>query len=224
MLGKLARAALVLVAVLIVLPAVGIDLTALSVFGGALGVGIGLGLQKIASNYVSGFIILLDRSVTLGDTVTIDARTGRLSKMAARYVVVRALDGTEAIIPNETVITSTVINHSYTDKQVLVPIAVQISYRSDLDAATCILTNAALGHPRVLKSPVPKVLIKAFADNGISLELNVWIEDPEEGRANLCSDIYFTVWREFQAQGIEIPYPQREVRMRTPAPSPAPRD
>jgi small-conductance mechanosensitive channel len=209
MLAKLMRPLLVLIA----MPMVGIDLTALSVFGGAIGVGIGFGLQKTASNYISGFIILLDRSVNIGDLVTIEKHTGQLTKMTARYVVLRDTDGTEVIIPNETVITSTVINHSYSDKTVRVPIALQISYRSDLDVAMRVLVDAALAHPRVLKVPAPKVLIRAFADNGIELELGVWVNDPEEGRANLRSDIYCTVWREFQAKGIEIPYPQREVRV-----------
>jgi small-conductance mechanosensitive channel len=143
MLAKLLRPVLVLLALFLVLPAVGIDLTALSVFGGALGVGIGFGLQKIASNYISGFIILLDHSVKIGDIVSIEKHTGKLSKMTARYVVVRGGDGTEAIIPNETVITSTVINHSYSDTRVCVTIPVQISYNSDLDTATRLLLEAA---------------------------------------------------------------------------------
>jgi len=213
MLTKLLRAALVLFALLVALPAVGIDLTALSVFGGALGVGIGFGLQKIASNYISGFIILFDRSVKIGDLVTVDNRVGEVTAMTARYVVVRSLDGAEAIIPNETMITSTVINHSYSDRMVCVAIPVQISYRSDLDTAMQVLVEAARAHPRALQDPAPKVLITAFADNGINLELGVWINDPEEGRAKLRSDIYRVVWREFKAKGIEIPYPQREVRL-----------
>ncbi|MCE9642345.1 MAG: mechanosensitive ion channel [Betaproteobacteria bacterium] len=213
MLSKLLRALLVLLAVLIVLPAVGIDLTALSVFGGALGVGIGFGLQKIASNYISGFIILLDRSVTIGDLVTIEKHTGKLAKMTARYVVVRALDGTEAIIPNETVITSTVINQSYTDRKVAISMTVQVSYDSDLDLAMRSMTDVAKRHVRALADPPPVVLIKAFADNGIDLELAVWVEDPEQGKTNLRSDIYYGIWREFKARGIVIPYPQREVRL-----------
>ena len=213
MLTKLMRALLVLVAVLIVLPLVGIDLTALSVFGGALGVGLGFGLQKIASNYISGFIILLDRSVTIGDLVTIEKHTGRLSKMTARYVVVRALDGTEAIIPNETVITSAVINQSYTDRKVAIAMSVQISYESDLELAMLILREVAKRHPRVLPEPVPAVLIKAFADNGIDLELAAWVEDPEQGKTNLRSEIYYGIWQEFKARGVVIPYPQREVRL-----------
>jgi len=213
MLTKLLRAALVLFALLVALPAVGIDLTALSVFGGALGVGIGFGLQKIASNYISGFIILFDRSVKIGDLVTVDNRTGEVTAMTARYVVVRSLDGAEAIIPNETMITSTVINHSYSDRMVCVAVPVQISYRSDLDTAMQVLVEAARAHPRALQDPAPGVLITAFADNGINLELGVWIKDPEEGKAKLRSDIYRVVWREFKAKGIEIPYPQREVRL-----------
>lgn len=219
MLTKLLRPVLILLAVLLVLPAVGIDLTALSVFGGALGVGIGFGLQKIASNYVSGFIILLDHSVKIGDIVTIEKHTGRLNKMTARYVVVRGNDGTEAIIPNETVITSTVINHTYSDSQVCVTIPLQIGYRSDLDAASRILVETARAHPRALSSPAPRVIVTAFADSGINLELGVWINDPELGGAAIRSDIYRAVWHEFKAQDIEIPYPQREVRILGEAPS-----
>lgn len=213
MVTKLARALLVLAAGLIVLPIVGIDLTALSVFGGALGVGLGFGLQKVASNYISGFIILLDRSVTIGDLVTIEKHTGKLTKMTARYVVVRALDGTEAIIPNETVITSAVINQSYTDRKVAVPISVRVSYDCDLDLAMRLLTDIAARHPRVLSDPPPAVLIKAFADSGIDLELVGWVDDPEHGKLNLSSDIYYCIWQEFKANDIVIPYPQREVRM-----------
>jgi small-conductance mechanosensitive channel len=213
MLTKLLRPVLVLFVLFLVLPAVGIDLTALSVFGGALGVGIGFGLQKIASNYISGFIILLDHSVKIGDIVTIEKHNGKLNKMTARYVVVRGSDGTEAIIPNETVITSTVINHSYSDTRVCVSIPVQISFDSDLDLATRVLLEAARVHPRALQSPEPRVTISAFADSGINLELGVWILDPELGGAALRSDIYYAIWREFKAQGIEIPYPQREIRM-----------
>jgi small-conductance mechanosensitive channel len=213
MLAKLLRPVLVLLALFLVLPAVGIDLTALSVFGGALGVGIGFGLQKIASNYISGFIILLDHSVKIGDIVSIEKHTGKLSKMTARYVVVRGGDGTEAIIPNETVITSTVINHSYSDTRVCVTIPVQISYNSDLDTATRLLLEAARAHARTLAAPEPRVMITAFSDNGISLELGLWINDPELGAAAIRSDIYHAVWRAFRAEGIEIPYPQREVRL-----------
>jgi small-conductance mechanosensitive channel len=216
MFAKLTQALLVLAALLIALPAVGVDLTVLSVFGGMLGVGIGFGLQKIASNYISGFIILMDRSVGIGDLITVDNFTGQLTKMTARYVVVRSLTGTEALIPNETIITSTVVNHSYTDRRVRVPLPVQVSYRTDLDQATAVMIEATRHHRRVLRDPAPRVLIKQFADSGIDLELGVWIEDPQEGTGNLVSDIYLDMWRAFRQHGIEIPYPQREVRMLGP--------
>jgi small-conductance mechanosensitive channel len=133
--------------------------------------------------------------------------------MTARYVVMRSGDATEIIIPNETVITSIVVNHSYGDKTVRVPLGLQISYHSDVDAAMRVLVEAAQAHPRTLKQPPPQVLIKSFGDSGIELELGVWVEDPEDGRARLRSDLLRTIWREFQERGIEIPYPQREVRL-----------
>ena len=213
MLSKLSQALLVLCAILIALPAVGIDLTLLSVFGGMLGVGIGFGLQKIASNYISGFIILMDRSVRIGDLVTIDQHTGQLTRMTARYVVVRSLGGLEAIIPNEAIIASTVINHSHTDPRVRVAMPIQISYQSDLETALKIMEDAARRHPRVLKHPEPGAVLLHFGDSGIDLELGIWIEDPQEGTYGLRSDIYREIWRDFKKHDIEIPYPQREVRI-----------
>lgn len=217
MFAKLAQALLVLAAVLIALPAVGLDLTVLSVFGGAVGVGLGFGLQKIASNYVSGFIILMDRSVGMGDVITVDKYSGQLVRMTARYVVVRSSDGTETLIPNETLVTSPVVNHSYTDRRVRVAVPVQVSYRSDLELAMRIMRDAASRHPRALRNPAPDVLIRQFAESGIDLELGVWIEDPEQGQGRLRSDLYAEIWRDFKSSGIEIPYPQRELHMpRTP--------
>jgi len=213
MFSKLAQVLLLLAAFLIALPAVGIDLTVLSVFGGMLGVGIGFGLQKIAANYVSGFIILMDRSVSLGDLVTIGEHTGTLTRMTARFVVVRSLGGLEAIIPNETIITSTVLNHSFSDRKVRVGLPIQVAYATDLDAARKIMVEAAVAHPRALKDPPPGALIIAFADSGINLELGVWVDDPDQGLAGLRSDLYTAIWREFRAQGIEIPFPQREIRV-----------
>jgi small-conductance mechanosensitive channel len=213
MFSKLAQILLLLAAFLIALPAVGIDLTVLSVFGGMLGVGIGFGLQKIAANYVSGFIILMDRSVSLGDLVTIGEHTGTLTRMTARYVVVRSLGGLEAIIPNETIITSTVLNHSFSDRKVRVGLPIQVAYATDLDAARKIMIDAAVAHPRALKDPPPGALIIAFADSGINLELGVWVDDPDQGLAGLRSDLYEAIWRSFREQGIEIPFPQREIRV-----------
>lgn len=212
-LSKLTRASLVVVGILIALPLAGIDITVLSVFGGALGVGIGFGLQKIASNYVSGFIILLDRSIHPGDVLTVDGRFGKVSQLTTRYMVLLSNDGTEAIIPNETLVSSTVINHSYTDRKIRISIPVQISYESNLSTAMQILKQAAIKQSRVLNDPETKVYLKSFGDNGIDLELAVWIIDPEEGQLNLRSDINLEIWRQFQEAGIQIPYPQRDVRI-----------
>ncbi|MHB9118349.1 MAG: mechanosensitive ion channel family protein [Burkholderiales bacterium] len=212
-LTKVVKALLIFVGILIALSSVGIDLTLLSVFGGALGVALGLGLQKIASNYVSGFIILLDRSIRIGDLVTIDNRYGEVTSITSRCVVVKNRDGTEAIIPNEILITSTVINHSYTNQEVRVQIPVQISYDSPLEIALQLMLGAAQRHPRVLAEPPPKAFLASFGDNGINLELRLWIKDPEEGQMSLRSEINLAIWQSFQENGVEIPYPQREVRL-----------
>lgn len=212
-LSKLIRVSLALIALLLALSAVGIDITLLSVFGGALGVGLGFGLQKIASNYVSGFIILLDESVHMGDVITVDGHYGVISILRARYMVLRKLDGTEVVIPNEVLITNAVINHSFTDRKARVQMPVQVSYESPLELAMQLMQKAADNHPRVLIEPAPSVLIKGFGESGIDLGLTIWIPDPEEGSAALQSAIYLEIWRAFQQHGISIPYPQREVRI-----------
>ena len=213
--AKLFRALLILIGMLIALSFVGIDLTVLSVFGGAIGVGIGLGLQKLASNYIAGFTILLDRSIRVGDMITVDNRFGVVSKVTSRYVVVRGLDGVEAIVPNETLVTTTVLNHSYTNREIRIGLPVQISYDSDLDLAMKLMEQVALSEPRTLRtaSIVPLVQVLGFADNGINLELAVWINDPENGQGNLKSALNVGIWKVFQANGIKIPFPQREVRL-----------
>jgi len=212
--SKLLRAALLVVGVLFALQAVGIDLTLLTVFGGALGVGIGLGLQKLASNYIAGFTILLDRSIRLGDTITVDNRFGVVAKLTSRYVVVRSLDGIEAIVPNETLVTSTVLNHSYTNRDIRVAVPVQVSYDSDIERALALMEKAAQAHPRVLKAPVaPIAFLVRFADSGIDLELGVWINDPENGQLGLKSELNLEILRSFRANGIVIPFPQRDVNI-----------
>ena len=210
---KILRSVLVIVAILIALPIVGIDITVLSVFGGALGVGIGFGLQKVAANYVSGYTILLDRTVSPGDLVTVDHFYGEVTKLTSRCIIVRGPDGTEAIVPNETIITSTVINHSYSNRRVLIRIPVQISYASNLETALKLMEEAASSHPRVLKDPAPTALLTAFGDNGVNLELMAWIEDPERGKLNLNSDLNLALYKSFGAHNIEIPFPQRDVRI-----------
>ncbi|HNV87355.1 MAG TPA: mechanosensitive ion channel [Methylotenera sp.] len=212
-LTKLIRIVLLFVATLIALSAVGLDITLLSVFGGALGVGLGFGLQRIASNYVSGFIILLDKSMQIGDVITADGHYGVVSDLRTRYLVLRKLDGTEVIIPNETLIINSVINHSFSDHKARVQMPVQISYDSPLELAMQLISDIAMQHPRVLKVPEPAVHIKGFGESGIDLMLSIWIPDPEEGSAGLQSEIYLKIWHAFQENNISIPYPQREVRI-----------
>lgn len=212
-LARLARAVLLVAAVLVVLPLMGIDLTVLSVFGGALGVGLGLGLQKIASNYLSGFIILLDRSIRLGDMITADGHYGEVTRITTRYMVVRSLTGVEAIIPNDTLVTSTVLNHSYTDKRVRLAVRVQVAYRTELPAVLELLTGIARAHPRVLRDPEPTAQVTNLADSGVELELGFWISDPERGSQNVRSDVSVALVGALKARGIEIPFPQREVRL-----------
>ena len=212
-LAKLVQAGAFFLAILVALPLVGIDITALSVFGGALGVGLGFGLQKIASNYVSGFIILLDHSVRIGDLVTVDNRHGVVKAIESRYTVIRSLDGTESILPNETLITQSVTNHSYTDRKVLVKVKVGVGYGSDVDRVFAILLAAAARQPRVLADPAPGAAIVALGDNGIEIELTAWIADPDQGQVALRGAILKEVLEAFRAEGIEIPFPQRDVRL-----------
>jgi small-conductance mechanosensitive channel len=212
-LSRVARALLVLVALLVVLPLVGIDMTVLSVFGGALGVGLGFGLQKVAGNYVSGFVVLFERSIRVGDLVTADNFYGRVRDITARYTLVQALDGREAIIPNETLIASTVLNHTHTDSNMRIACAVSVAYGTDLDRAMSILRDVAAAHPRVLGSPEPGALVLRFGDSGIDLELGFWIGDPDAGTSNVRSDMNAGIWRAFRDAGIEIPYPRRVIEI-----------
>lgn len=211
-LAKILRTVLLVVAILIALPVIGIDITVLSVFGGALGVGLGLGLQKIAANYVSGFTLLLDQSIRIGDMITVGTNYGEIRQIATRYTVLRATDGSESIIPNDTLITSTVINHTLASRDNRVSLPIQVAYHTDLDRARTVLLAAAQ-HDRVSAQPAPQVLIKGFGENGIDLELAFWIGDPEEGLGLLKSNIYWAIWEAFKREGIQIPYPQRVVTL-----------
>ena len=213
-LGRVAKALLSVMALLLSLSLIGIDITALSVFGGALAVGLGFGLQKIASNYVSGFIILLDRSIRIGNVVAVDATTsGVVTQITTRYTVLQTLTGTEVIIPNEYLVSNIVRNQSFTDNQVRLVAPVQVAYRTDLEQAMRLMEEAARAQPRVLSTPAPCTLLTAFADSGINLELGFWIADPQEGTGNIRSDINLAIWRLFREHAIEIPFPQREVRL-----------
>jgi small-conductance mechanosensitive channel len=212
-LARALKAVLLLVAVLVALSLVGIDLTVLSVFGGALGVGLGLGLQRIASNYVSGFIILLDRSLSIGDMITVDKYYGRVAQINTRYTVIKAMDGTETILPNEMLVATPVVNHSLSSREVRVTVKVAVAYAADLDRAVEILRECALAQPRVLKSPEPGAHVTALGADGVELELGFWIGDPEEGTLAVRSGIARDVLRRFAQAGIAIPFPQRDVRI-----------
>jgi small-conductance mechanosensitive channel len=212
-LSRVSRALLVLVAVLVALSLVGIDLTVLSVFGGALGVGLGLGLQRIASNYVSGFIILLDRSLRIGDLITVDKYSGMVSEINTRYTVIRALDGNEAVVPNEMLVSQPVVNHSLSDKRVRIAVKVSVGYSDDVKLAMRLMEEAASAQPRVLADPKPGALLLGFGADGLDLEVGFWIDDPEQGRLGAQSAVALAIFERFKEAGIVIPYPQREVRL-----------
>jgi small-conductance mechanosensitive channel len=212
---KLSKFVLLVLAFLLALDAVGIDLTALTVFGGALGVGLGFGLQRVASNFISGFIVLFDRSIRPGDVITIGDKLGWVQELHARYVVVMDRDGVERLIPNETLITNEVINWSYSNRNVRLKVPVSISYDNDPEQAMALMEDAARAHSRVLDDPAPAARLMAFGDSGIELELRIWIQDPEAGLANVRSDLNLAIWRAFKDAGIAIPYPQRDLHIRT---------
>jgi len=210
---RVAKALLTLIAVLAGLSLVGIDITALSVFTGALGVGLGLGLQKIASNYVSGFIILLDRSIRLGNVVQVGADSGVVTEITTRYTVLKNPTGVEFIVPNETLIGNTVQNQSYSDSRVRVAFSLGVAYATaDVSAVLRLMEEIAGRHPRVISDPPPRAFLQSFGDSAIQLELGFWIADPEEGQGNVRSDVALAVWDAFRERGVEIPFPQRVVR------------
>lgn len=217
--ARLSKALLIILAVSIGLPLVGIDLTALSVFGGALGVGLGLGMQKIAANYVSGFILLLDRSIRMGNLISVGNERGVVSQITTRYTVLKGMSGIESIVPNETLVGAVVQNETFTDPKVRIALPVQVSYATDLEKAMGILVEAAGNQARVMTDPAPGAFVEAFADSGINLQLGFWIRDPAEGTLGIRSAINLEIWRRFKEVGIEIPFPQREVRVLNPAPS-----
>ncbi len=210
---RVAKALLTVVAIVSSLSLVGIDMTALSVFTGALGVGLGLGMQKIASNYVSGFIILLDRSIRLGNVVQVGADVGQVTRITTRYTVLKNTTGTECIVPNDVLISSVVQNQTYSDTRLRLATTVGVAYGTDLDLAMRLMAEAASSQRRVLADPAPKALLTLFGDSSIQLELGFWIADPEAGKGGVTSDVNLAVWRAFRDNGIEIPFPQREVRM-----------
>jgi small-conductance mechanosensitive channel len=219
-LARVGRSVLIVAAVLISLSQMGMDLTALSVFGGALGVGLGLGLQKIASNYVSGFIILLDRSLSIGDVITVDKYSGQVTQINTRYTVLLSGDGVESIVPNEMLISSPVQNSSLTNRWVAVTAKVSVAYDSDVDQVLKLLEEAALKVERVSKEKLPGATMQSFGADGIDLAVTFWIYDPENGKGGVTSDVNRAIWKSLKENGISVPFPQREVRVVGTLPGP----
>lgn len=209
MAANLLRAGLILIGLMFALSAAGIDLTALSVLGGALGVGIGLGLQRLAANYVSGFVILAERSMRIGDLVRVDTFEGRITDISARYTVIRAINGREAIVPNELMITQRVENVTLADTRMLLNTIVQVAYGTDVEALIPQMRETIAAVPRVLSDPMPGVLLTNFAADGLELTVGFWIVDPENGQGNVRSEVNLSILRLFNRLGVEIPFPQR---------------
>jgi small-conductance mechanosensitive channel len=214
------RALLVGIGLLVGLTAVGIDLTALSVLGGAVGVGVGLGLQKLAASYVSGFVMLAERSVRIGDNVRIDNFEGAVTDIKARYTIVRALSGRESVVPNDLFISNRIENLSLTDPRVLQTTVVSVAYNSDVDQVMALLQGAAAAQARVLTDPAPSVHLSNFGADGLEFTVNFWIVDPENGQGNVRSAVNLAVLRALRSHGIEIPYPQRVVHSVPVRPAP----
>ncbi len=218
LISKIVRTVFIIFAVVIGLNTLGIDLTSLAVFSGAIGVGIGFGLQKVVSNFISGIILLIDRSIKPGDVIAIDQTYGWVNRLSARHISVITRDGKEHLIPNELFITERVENWSYSDRNVRLKIPLGISYKSDPRLALKLMLEAADETQRILKYPKPNALVRGFGDSAIDLELRAWIDDPVNGIGNISSALMLNIWDKFKENGIEIPYPQRDVHVKNDEP------
>jgi small-conductance mechanosensitive channel len=216
LLSKLLKIVFTIVAVAIALTSVGVDITAFAVFSGAVGVGVGFGLQRVLSNFISGLILLLDRSVKPGDVISVGQTYGWVGSLGARYVSVVTRDDTEYLIPNEDLITHQVVNWSYSSNQVRLRIPIAVSYEADVREARALCLDAAAETPRVLSQPPPACVLLAFGDSAVELELRIWIHDPKNGVGNVKSEVLLRIWDKFRANGILFPYPQRELHLKTP--------
>ena len=216
--AKFANAFLIGLSILMGLNAAGVDLTALTVLTGAIGLGLGFGLQSIAANFVSGFVLLMDRSIKPGDVISLSGQSGTstenfgwVQELRGRYVVVRDRDGVEMLVPNQQLISNAVINWSYTDPRIRLKLPIRVSYRDDPEVALGILLTACVGQSRVLSEPAPVSRLMHFSDSGIELELRFWISDPQEGVNNVRSEVNRAIWRLFKQHNITIPVAQREI-------------
>ena len=218
--AKFTQAFLVGLSVLVGLNAAGLDLTTLNVLTGAIGIGLGFGLQSIAANFVSGFVLLMDRSIKPGDVISFTGMPGTttegfgwVEELRGRYVVVRDRDGVSTLVPNQNLITNPVINWSYSDPRVRLKLPIRVSYKDDPELAMRLLLESTIGHRRVIRDPAPVARLMGFGDHGIELELRFWIPDPQEGVNNVRSDVNRAIWKLFRQHGITIPVAQREVRL-----------
>ena len=216
--AKFSNAFLIALSILIGLNAAGVDLTALTVLTGAVGLGLGFGLQSIAANFVSGFVLLMDRSIKPGDVISLSGQAGTstenfgwVQELRGRYVVVRDRDGVEMLVPNQQLISNAVINWSYTDPRIRLKLPIRVSYKDDPELALKILLEACVGQARVLRDPEPVSRLMHFSDSGIELELRFWISDPQEGVNNVRSEVNRAIWRLFKEHQITIPMAQREI-------------
>jgi small-conductance mechanosensitive channel len=223
--AKFANAFLIALSILMGLNAAGVDLTALTVLTGAVGLGLGFGLQSIAANFVSGFVLLMDRSIKPGDVISLSGQSGTstenfgwVQELRGRYVVVRDRDGVEMLVPNQQLISNAVINWSYTDPRIRLKLPIRVSYSDDPELALQILLTACKGQARVLHEPAPVSRLMHFSDSGIELELRFWISDPQEGVNNVRSEVNRAIWRLFKEHKITIPVAQHEVRVVHSAP------
>jgi len=214
--AKLLRITLIAAAFLLALSSVGIDLTLFAVFGGALGVGLGFGLQKVVSNFISGIILLLDKSIKPGDVISIGDTYGWVKSLNARYVSLDTRNGIEHLIPNEELIVTRVENWSFSHNRIRLQIPVGVHYQSDVHRAMDICREAAASNERIISNPPPACLLRGFGDSSVDLEIRMWIEDPQNGRSNVISEVMLAVWDKFREEGIEIPYPQRDLYIKTP--------
>ncbi len=215
LISKLIKITLIIIAVVVAISSVGIDLTAFAVFSGAVGIGIGLGLQKSIANLFSGVLLLMDKSIKPGDLITVGDTYGVVESLNARYASVKRMDGTEHLIPNENLIGQEVINWTHTDKLIRPDIVVGIHYESDVPKAMELCIQSAKEVERVLDTPEPECLLIGFGDNSVDLKLRFWIKDPERGVINVKSDILLNIWNKFHEHDIEIPYPQRDLHIRS---------
>jgi small-conductance mechanosensitive channel len=217
---KVFQIALYVVAFLVTMDLMGLDLTTLTVFSGALGIGLGFGLQKISSNFISGLILLLERSVEQDDLIELpDGVTGFVRRSSARYTLIETLDGKEILVPNEDLITNRVTNWTLTNARGRIEVAIGVAYGSDLEKAQALILEAAREHPLTIEDPAPQCFLRNFGDSSVDFTLLFWIADVVKGRWAPQSEVMFAIWRKFREAGIEIPFPQRDVHIRSSSPT-----